>query len=120
MEVDGHTAPAPSQPTVKKGKGKVKATSSARAETADGDGDDSDVDMRDAEDVSAADGTVAAMAVDGEEKEAGRQELDVVGLLDSIPREPVYMVWPLGGASPTKGESWLTVRCDWMLASFFR
>lgn len=109
MEIEDQAPPAAAVPPVsKKGKGKGKdKASSAGAE-------DSDVDMRDVVDWP-GEASVAAMVVDAgggggdEDQVAGggavkgddkqSQELDMVGLLDCIPREPVYVVWPLDASA---------------------
>lgn len=89
-----------SQPSTKapvKGKGKGKATLSPTTYEEYG---DSDVDMRDVDD---GNGGVAGRPAKGggAAGDVGKdKELDMVGVLDFIPREPVYIVWPL--ASPGK------------------
>lgn len=85
-----------------KGKGKAKAASPVELDDEMGGG--SDVDMRDVDvvsgTVSGAAGFASSMpggvgkggASSGGDKAA--RELDMVGVLDCIPREPVYVVWP--------------------------
>lgn len=119
MEIEGQAPPgAAAAPISKKGKGKGKGKASSTAggapttlvaAAAGSGGEDSDIDMRDVVDWP-GEASVASMVVDdeqvagggmkGEEEDKKRgQELDMVGLLDCIPREPVYVVWPLRAAA---------------------
>ncbi|CAB1120780.1 unnamed protein product [Ectocarpus sp. CCAP 1310/34] len=135
MDVDSEASPAaaksPSKKSVakaNKGKGKnraastraVAAAAAAAAASADGGDGDSDVDMSGAVEgkgpPAAGNGRAAAAA----DSSSSSSELDMLGVLECIPREPVYVAWPVlpaeedetadsggggGGETRTKGHS---------------
>lgn len=107
MDVDSEAPPAavksPSKKTAaksNKGKGKSRAastraaaaTAAAAAVAVDGGGGDSDVDMSGAVEGKGAPATGKGSAA------ADSSELDMLGVLECIPREPVYVAWPVSAA----------------------
>lgn len=110
MEVDAQSPPPVAKPpnaspakSSKKGKGRGRATRSnsgaprtpeaapaiTPAAPANPKGDDSDVDMSGGDGSTEGDGVGQSPAASSE-----TTEFDMVGVLDHLPREPVYMVWP--------------------------
>lgn len=118
MEVDVQAPPPVAKPATRssrkgKGKGKGRASQASAGGPAPGavavaplaragaaaDNGDSDVDMSDTVDAVAGKNQQAQPQPQPEQqqkkkKQAEVPDLNVVGVLDCIPREPVYLVWP--------------------------
>lgn len=90
MAVEGQRpAAAKASKTKGKGKGRAQARAAAAASVEDG---DSDVDMSGGE---------------KRKKKGGDDELDMVGVLDCVPREAVFVAWP-GFAAPAMETAGVT------------
>lgn len=110
MDVEGQPPAAASKPKKGKGKGRAStraataaAAAAAAAAAVEGGDNDSDVDMSGGDETAGkSTDTPAASAAAAHSSSSSSDELDMIGVLDCIPREVVYTAWP-GFVAPPVG-----------------